>query len=121
MSEKKKIRCAIYTRKSHEDGLEQEYNSLDAQRDSGINYINSQKHEGWVALPEKYDDGGFSGGNMERPAVKRLMDDIEAGLIDVVVVYKIDRLSRSISDFLKVMDFFDKQVDAQHIAVIRPI
>ena len=108
MNPKGKIRCAIYTRKSHEDGLEQEYNSLDAQRDSALNYISSQKHEGWVALPERYDDGGFSGGNMERPAIKRLFADIEKGLIDVVVVYKIDRLSRSIADFVRMIEFFEK-------------
>jgi site-specific DNA recombinase len=108
MNVKAKIRCAIYTRKSHEDGLEQEYNSLDAQRDAGINYINSQRHEGWIALPMKYDDGGFSGGTMDRPAIKKLMEDIKDGLIDVVVVYKIDRLSRSIADFLKLIEFFEE-------------
>lgn len=108
MNVKGKTRCAIYTRKSHEDGLEQEYNSLDAQRDSALNYISSQRHEGWIALPDRYDDGGFSGGNMERPAIKRLFADIEQGLIDVVVVYKIDRLSRSIADFVRLMEFFEK-------------
>ncbi len=108
MKQTGKIRCAIYTRKSHEEGLEQEYNSLDAQRDSAINYISSQRHEGWVALPDRYDDGGFSGGNIERPAIKRLFADIEKGLIDVVVVYKIDRLSRSIADFVRMMEFFEK-------------
>jgi site-specific DNA recombinase len=108
MTQKGKTRCAIYTRKSHEDGLEQEYNSLDAQRDSALNYISSQRHEGWVALPDRYDDGGFSGGNMERPSIKRLFADIERGLIDVVVVYKIDRLSRSIADFVRMMEFFEQ-------------
>jgi len=108
MNQKGKIRCAIYTRKSCEDGLDQEYNSLEAQRDSALNYISSQKQEGWVALPELYDDGGFSGGNMERPAIKRLFEDIEKGLIDVVVVYKIDRLSRSIADFVRMIEFFEK-------------
>ncbi|TAF13109.1 MAG: recombinase family protein [Alphaproteobacteria bacterium] len=88
--------------------MEQEYNSLDAQRDSSLNYISSQRHEGWIALPDRYDDGGFSGGNMERPAIKRLFADIEQGLIDVVVVYKIDRLSRSIADFVRLMEFFEK-------------
>jgi site-specific DNA recombinase len=102
------IRCAIYTRKSTEEGLEQEFNSLDAQRASGEAYIASQRHEGWVCLPEVYDDGGFSGGSMVRPALKRLMDDIAAGKIDCVVVYKVDRLSRSLLDFTRIMETFDK-------------
>ena len=93
------IRCAIYTRKSTEEGLEQEFNSLDAQREAGEAHIASQKHEGWVCLPDRYDDGGFTGGNMERPALKRLMADIEAGKVDCIVVYKVDRLSRSLLDF----------------------
>ena len=87
------IRCAIYTRKSTDEGLEQEFNSLDAQREAAEAYIASQRHEGWVALPDRYDDGGFTGGNMERPALQRLLADIEAGRIDCVVVYKVDRLS----------------------------
>jgi site-specific DNA recombinase len=108
MEEKKKIfRCAIYSRKSHEDGLEQSYNSLDAQRESAENYIASQKMNGWQLLPEKYDDGGFSGGNMERPALKRLMADVETGKIDIVVIYKFDRLSRSLLDFVKLVEFFE--------------
>ena len=90
------IRCAIYTRKSTDEGLEQEFNSLDAQRESAEAFIKSQQHEGWVCLPDRYDDGGFTGGNMERPALKRLFADIEAGNIDCVVVYKVDRLSRSL-------------------------
>ena len=90
------IRCAIYTRKSTEEGLDQEFNSLDAQRDASESFIRSQMQEGWVVDPERYDDGGFSGGNIERPAFKRLMADIEAGKIDCVVVYKVDRLSRSL-------------------------
>ena len=90
-----KFRCAIYTRKSTEEGLEQEFNSLDAQRDAGQAFIKSQASEGWICMPEHYDDGGFSGGNMDRPALKRLMTHIEAGQIDCVVVYKVDRLSRS--------------------------
>jgi len=102
------IRCAIYTRKSTEDGLEQEYNSLDAQRDAGEAYIASQKSEGWVCLPDRYDDGGFTGGNMDRPAMKRLLADIEAGGIDCIVVYKVDRLSRSLMDFARVMETFEK-------------
>ena len=100
-------RCAIYTRKSHEEGLEQEFNSLDAQRQAGSDYIKSQKHEGWKAITKCYDDGGFSGGTTERPALKRLMVDIERGEIDVVVVYKVDRLSRSLSDFAQLMNVFD--------------
>ena len=85
------VRCAIYTRKSTEEGLEQEFNSLDAQRESAEAYIKSQQHEGWICLPDRYDDGGFTGGNMERPALRRLMADIEAGRIDCVVVYKLSR------------------------------
>jgi site-specific DNA recombinase len=102
------LRCAIYTRKSTEEGLEQEFNSLDAQRDSGENYIKAQVEEGWVILPDRYDDGGFSGGNMDRPALKRLMTDVEAGRIDCIVVYKVDRLSRSLLDFAKMVETFDK-------------
>lgn len=102
------FRCAIYTRKSTEEGLEQEFNSLDAQRDSGENYIKAQVEEGWVCLPDRYDDGGFSGGNMERPALQRLMADVEAGKIDCIVVYKVDRLSRSLLDFAKMVETFDK-------------
>jgi site-specific DNA recombinase len=101
-------RCAIYTRKSTEEGLEQEFNSLDAQREACEAYTASQKAEGWVLLRDRYDDGGFSGGTLERPALKRLLADIEAGLIDVVVVYKIDRLSRSLMDFAKLVEVFDR-------------
>lgn len=104
-----KKRCAIYTRKSHEEGLEQEFNSLDAQRDSGQTYIASQKHEGWVALPTKYDDGGYTGSNMDRPALKQLLADIEAGKVDAVVVYKIDRLSRSLNDFVSLLQTFERK------------
>ena len=102
------IRCAIYTRKSTEEGLEQEFNSLDAQRESGEAYIAAQKHEGWTCIPDKYDDGGFTGGNLERPAMRRLLTDIEAGRVDCVVVYKVDRLSRSLMDFSRVMQTFDR-------------
>ena len=102
------VRCAVYTRKSTEEGLEKEFNSLDAQRESGEAYIKSLLHEGWECLPEKYDDGGFTGGNLERPALKRLMNDIEEGKIDCVVVYKVDRLSRSLLDFARLMETFDK-------------
>ena len=91
---KKRVRCAVYTRKSSEEGLDQEYNSLDAQRDAGHAYVASQRAEGWTAVTDDYDDPAFSGGNMERPALKRLMADIEAGKIDVIVIYKIDRLTR---------------------------
>jgi len=102
-----KKRCAIYTRKSTDEGLDQEYNSLEAQRDSALAFISSQRHEGWIANDDGYDDGGFSGGNTNRPALKRLLADVEDGRIDVVVVYKIDRLSRSLSDFAKMVDLFD--------------
>ena len=104
----KRTRCAIYTRKSSEEGLEQAFNSLDAQREACAAFVTSQKHEGWAVLPALYDDGGFSGGTMERPALKRLMADIEAGHIDVVVVYKVDRLTRALSDFAKLVDVFDR-------------
>ena len=107
MEKKQAIRCAIYTRKSTDEGLDQEYNTLDAQRDAGENYIKSQQHEGWNILPKHYDDGGFTGGNMDRPALKELIEDIKAGKIDVVVVYKIDRLSRSLTDFAQMVDVFD--------------
>lgn len=106
--EKTTIRCAIYTRKSTEEGLELEFNSLDAHREAGEAYIASQKAEGWICSPHRYDDGGFSGGNTERPALKRLMADIDAGKVDCVVVYKVDRLSRSLMDFSALMSTFDK-------------
>ena len=104
-----RVRCAIYTRKSTQDGLEQEFNSLDAQRESAEAYIASQKAEGWQCLPDRYDDGGFTGGNMDRPAVARLMADIEAGKVDCVVVYKVDRLSRSLIDFARMMELFERK------------
>jgi len=102
-----RVRCAIYTRKSSEEGLEQEFNSLDAQREACEAYIRSQRHEGWSVLPQPYDDPGFSGGSMERPALKRLLADIAAKRIDVVVVYKVDRLTRSLADFAKIVEVFD--------------
>ena len=102
------LRCATYTRKSTEEGLEQSFNTLDNQRESAEAFIKSQAHEGWVCLPDRYDDGGFTGANMERPALKRLLADIQAGKIDCVVVYKIDRLSRSLLDFTKIMEQFEK-------------
>lgn len=104
----KVIRCAIYTRKSTEEGLDQDFNSLDAQRESAEAFIASQKQEGWVCFPDRYDDGGFTGGNLERPAVTRLLADIDAGKIDCVVVYKVDRLSRSLMDFARMMQTFEK-------------
>ena len=104
-----KVRCAIYTRKSSEEGLDMEFNSLDAQREACAAYILSQKPEGWVAVADRYDDGGISGGTLERPALKRLIADIEFGKIDVVVVYKIDRLSRSLMDFAKLVEVFERR------------
>ena len=100
-------RCAIYTRKSTEEGLEQQFNSLDAQREACAAYILSQKHEGWTALADLYDDGGFSGGNMQRPGLVQLMADVAAGKVDVIVVYKVDRLTRSLADFAKIVDVLD--------------
>jgi DNA invertase Pin-like site-specific DNA recombinase len=104
----RKLRCAVYTRKSSEEGLEQEFNSLDAQREACEAYIASQKAEGWVLVPNRYDDGGISGATLERPALKRLLADIEARRVDVVVVYKIDRLSRALMDFAKLVEVFDR-------------
>jgi len=102
------MRCAIYTRKSTVEGLDQDFNTLDAQREACENYVQSLKHEGWTFLSEHYDDGGYTGANIERPALKRLIEDIELNKIDCVVVYKIDRLSRSLSDFVKLIEYFDK-------------
>jgi len=102
------VRCAIYTRKSTDENLDLEFNTLDAQRESAENFISSQRSEGWVCLPEKYNDGGFTGGNMERPALKQLLADVNAGKVDCIVVYKVDRLSRSISDFARIMETFEK-------------
>src|ERR1700681_527796 len=103
----KQVRCAIYTRKSSEERLEQSYNSLEAQRDACSAFVLSQKHEGWTALNDHYDDGGFSGGTMDRPALKQLLDDIVAGKVDTVVVYKVDRLTRSLNDFSKIIEVFE--------------
>lgn len=102
------VRCAIYTRKSNEEGLDQEFNSLDSQRVLAERYIQSQKEKGWTVLPKHYDDGGFSGGNMERPALQDLLDDIQAGAIDCVVTYKLDHVSRSLFDFTKIIHIFDQ-------------
>jgi len=101
------VRCAIYTRKSSEEGLEQDFNSLHAQREACEAYVASQRHEGWTVLPEVYDDGGFSGGSLERPALRGLLAAIDAGGVDVVVVYKVDRLTRSLADFAKIVEVFD--------------
>lgn len=103
------VRCAIYTRMSSEEGLEQAFNSLDAQREAGEDFIRSQKHQGWTALPAKYDDGGFSGGSTDSPALQRLLADVTASRVDVVVVYKVDRLSRSLADFARMMQLFDER------------
>ena len=109
-------RCAVYTRKSTEDGLEQEFNSLDAQREACEAYILSQRHEGWSLVPNRYDDGGYSGGNIERPGLRALLSDVEAGLVDVIVVYKVDRLTRSLADFAKIVEWLDAK-DASFVSV----
>src|SRR5215210_112949 len=106
---KKVLRCAVYTRVSTEYGLEQEFNSLDAQRESSEAYVKSQAHEGWRLLPTQYNDGGFSGGSLNRPALQKLLSDIRDRLVDVVVVYKVDRLTRSLADFAKLVELFDAQ------------
>jgi site-specific DNA recombinase len=108
-SEPNRKRCAIYTRKSSEEGLEQEFNSLQAQSEACEDYIRSQRHEGWVSTRTRYDDGGFSGGNIDRPALQRLLADIRAGRIDIIVVYKVDRLTRSLADFARLVEIFDAQ------------
>jgi len=104
----RKLRAAIYCRKSSEEGLDQAFNSLHAQRESCLSYVRSQAHEGWIALDDQYDDPGFSGGTLERPALQRLLRDVEAGKIDVVAVYKLDRLSRSLPDFVKLIELLDE-------------
>src|SRR6201996_1333374 len=105
----KTIRCAIYTRKSTEHGLDQEFNSLDAQREACEAYIKSQASQGWRVLPQEYDDPAYSGGNLDRPALRRLLKEIDAGKIDVIVVYKIDRLTRSLADFAKLVEKFNQR------------
>jgi site-specific DNA recombinase len=105
---KASLRCAVYTRVSTEHGLEQEFNSLDNQREASEAYIKSQAHEGWRLMRDRYDDGGFSGGSMERPALKKLLDAVRARRIDVIVVYKVDRLTRSLADFAKLVELFDE-------------
>ncbi len=114
------IRCAIYTRKSTEEGLDQDFNTLDAQRESAEAYIKSQKHGGWEVAPESYDDGGYSGGNLERPAFKRLFADTEAGKINCVVVDKVDRLSRSLLDFARIMEVFERHKVAFVSVILMP-
>jgi len=104
----KVIRCAIYTRKSTEEGLEQEFNSLDAQREASEAFIESQKQEGWQVITDHFDDGGYTGGNMDRPALKRLLAAVEARAIDCIVVYKVDRLSRSLLDFARIIEILDR-------------
>jgi DNA invertase Pin-like site-specific DNA recombinase len=104
----RKVRCAVYTRVSTDERLDMEFNSLDAQREAALSYIQSQKHEGWILVGDRYDDGGFSGGSMERPALQRLLRDVESGVIDVIVVYKVDRLSRSLTDFARIVEVFEK-------------
>jgi site-specific DNA recombinase len=108
------VRCAVYTRKSTEEGLEKNFSSLDAQREAALAYIQSQRHEGWKCLPVRYDDGGFTGGNMDRPALSRLLADVEAGKIDSVITYKVDRLSRSLLDFARIIGIFEKH----HVAFV---
>ena len=102
------IKCAIYTRKSTDEGLEKEFNTLEAQREASENFIKSQKHQGWTLIDEHYDDGGYSGGNMKRPALQHLLEDVQTGIVNMIVVYKIDRLTRSLTDFAKMVDIFDK-------------
>ena len=101
------LRCAVYTRKSSEEGLEQAFNSLHAQREACEAFIKSQRHEGWTCLPQSYDDGGLSGATMDRPALQQLLADIQAGKVDVIVCYKVDRLTRSLADFAKIVEIFD--------------
>ena len=105
----KQVRCAVYTRKSTDEGLDQEFHSLDTQREAAEAYIASQRHEGWTCLPDRYDDGGFSGGTIDRPALRRLLTDVEAGRVDAVIVYKVVRLSRSLLDFARILGILEKQ------------
>lgn len=117
---RKIVRCAIYTRKSTEDGLEQEFNSLHAQREACEAYILSQRHEGWTLIPDDYDDGGFSGGSMARPGLQRLLADVETGRVDVIVVYKVDRLTRSLADFAKIVERLDAK-EASFVSVTQAL
>ena len=108
LAERPKVRCAIYTRKSVTEGLEQEFNSLDAQREAAEAYIRSQASEGWTPMSEVYSDGGFTGGNLDRPGVRKLLQAVEAGEVDCIVVYKVDRLSRSLLDFARIMEILER-------------
>src|SRR5436309_1179605 len=114
MIRRRAMRCAVYTRKSSEEGLEQEFNSLHAQREACEAYIKSHRHEGWVALSAAYDDGGFSGGNLQRPGLQRLLADVRAGRVDVIVTYKVDRLTRSLGDFARLIEI----LDAHHVSFV---
>jgi site-specific DNA recombinase len=114
--EGKIVRCAIYTRKSTEEGLDQEFNSLDAQREASEAFIESQKHEGWQVITDHYDDGGYTGVNMDRPALKRLMAEVEARIVDCIVVCKVDRFSRSLLDFMRTIEILD-QNDVSFVSV----
>src|ERR1700733_5698669 len=114
------FRCAIYSRKSTEEGLAQEFNTLEAQRESAEAYIQSQVHAGWTTLSERYDDGGYTGANLDRPALRRLLVDIEAGRVDAVVIYKIDRLSRSLLDFARLMEVFERR-KVSLVSVTQPL
>jgi site-specific DNA recombinase len=114
------MRCAVYTRKSTEDGLNQPFNSLEAQREAGEAYVLSQRLAGWTVIAEHYDDGGYTGGNLDRPALQKLMTDMESGLVDCVVVYKVDRLSRSLLDFARLMDVFERH-EVSLVSVTQPL
>src|ERR1700738_2875949 len=114
------LRCAIYTRKSTEEGLTQEFNTLEAQRESAEAYVRSQLHMGWTALAERYDDGGYTGANLERPALRKLLVDIEADQIDCVLVYKVDRLSRSLLDFARLMEIFERH-EVSLVSITQPL
>jgi len=116
----RRLRCAIYTRKSTEDGLNQPFNTLEAQREAAEAYILSQRHAGWTVITERYDDGGYTGGNLDRPALQKLITDMEAGLVDCVVVYKVDRLSRSLLDFARLMDVFERH-GVSLVSVTQPL
>ena len=117
-----RVRCGIYTRKSHEQGLDQAFNSLQAQREACEAYIASQKHEGWMALPNPYDDGGVSGATMDRPALQRLLADIQGGRIDVIVVYKVDRLTRALSDFARIVEVLERyEVSFVSVTQVAPL
>ena len=117
---KPSLRCAIYTRVSTENGLEQEFNSLDNQREASEAYIRSQSHEGWKLIRDRYDDGGFSAGSIDRPALAKLLDDVRVRRVDIIVVYKVDRLTRSLADFAKLVELFDEH-DVSFISVRRPL